>query len=314
MAQGPPAPSESKGGDGCPDGVGHRPVGSANWCPGGKVVFVDFGRKKIYALMDGGDELLVFDSLSAMVEKLKPSTIVVDDIPRTQQNAVAELARSGVVFLRLKHLEKLPEERKKNGVRKSDESDVRLLRMMYHRHPGLFQPLSTSPEELKVRALTELWAELARLKMSAKRARTITDNTIVVEAHKTLKRLIEELSEEIHEEALKIPLYRAVVDKLGFRGPTLAYLVSHDGWALTTLPRDKLITRYGLTLNGKRTLKRNLLILLANTAVLHKHPKYWGIYDHYRRKVKGHWGANLRVAVKILRDIHGLARKAGPPA
>jgi len=290
----------------------------ASRCLGGKRVFVDFGRSWVYSLLDDSDEVLVFNDLSTMAENLKPSTIVVDDIPRTRQNTATELAKTGITFMRLKDLKKLADERKNNGIRKSDENDVELLRTLYHRHPDLFQPLSTSPEELKLRALTELWVELVRLKISAKRARTINDNPVMVKAHKTLKRLIEELSKEIHEEALKLPLYRMVVDRLGLKGPTLAYLVSHDGWALTTLPRDKLITRYGLTLLNskypKRILKRHLLIMLSNAAVLHKHPKYRCIYDHYRRKDKGHWGANLRVAVKILRDIHGLARKAGPPA
>jgi len=307
--QGPPAHSESGGGDGCPDGVGHRPVGSANWCHGGKVVFVDFGRKKIYAVMDGSDELLVFDSLFAMVEKLKPSTIVVDDIPRSQQNAVAELARSGVVFLRLKHLEKLPEDRKKNGVRKSDESDVRLLRMMHHRHPGLFQPIFTSPEELKVRALTELWVELAGLKKSAKHARTTTDNPVVTEAHKTLRKLVEKLAVEIHKEALRLPLYRRVHEELRVQGPCLAYIISHDGWALTALPRYRLIIRYAMTHHHKRRpLRSQLLILLAKAAVLHKHSRYSRIYEDYRQKGKTHWAAILRVAKRLLIYIRQLQR------
>jgi len=283
---------------------------------GGRVVFADFGRGKVYALTDDGEDVSTFDSLVDMVERLSPAIVVVDSLPTRFQNNVAELAKKSIVFLRLKNPGKVSEERESDRVRKTDENDVKLLKTLYRRQPELFQPLFTSPEELEVRALTELWVELTRLKISAKRARTTNDNPVTAKAHKTLKRLIEELSKEIHEEALKLPLYRMVVDKLGLKGPTLAYLVSHDGWAFTTLPRDKLITRYGMTLfNRKRTLKRHLLIMLSNAAVLHKHPKYRCIYDHYRRKDKGHWGANLRVAVKILRDIHGLAQKAGgPPA
>ena len=279
------------------------------------MVFVDFGRKKIYALTGGSDELLVFDSLSAMVEKLKPSTMVVDDIPRTQQNTVAELARSGVVFLRLKRLEKLTEERKSDGVSKSDENDVKTL---YHRHPGLFQPLSTSPEELKVRALKELWVELTGLKKSAKHARTTTDNPVVTEAHKTLRKLVEKLAVEIHKEALRLPLYRRVHEELRVQGPCLAYIISHDGWALTALPRDRLIIRYAMTHHHKRRpLRSQLLILLAKAAVLHKHSRYSRIYEDYRQKGKTHWEAILRVAKRLLTDIRQLQRtqKAeGPPA
>ncbi len=284
--------------------------GARDW-----VVFADFGRGKVYALTDDGEDVSTFDSLVDLVERLSPTIIVVDSLPRRFQNTAADLAKTGITFLRLKDLKKVSEERKNNGVGKGDENDVRLLRTLYRRQPELFQPLFTSPEELEVRALTEMWVELAGQKKSAKHTRTTTENPVALEAHRAVKRLIRKLSEEIHRKALGLPLYRKAVEELGLKGPTLAYIISHDGHNLAGLSRDRLAVRYRMvSSNRRRPLRSRLLISLANTAIIHKHPKYRSIYDHYRRKGKGHWGANLRVAVKILRDIHGLARKAGPPA
>jgi hypothetical protein len=45
---------------------------------GSKIVFVDFGRNKVYALEDDGNEVMVFDDFAEMVEKLKPSVVVAD--------------------------------------------------------------------------------------------------------------------------------------------------------------------------------------------------------------------------------------------
>ena len=304
--------------DGCLGGVGHRPIGSANWCPGGKRVFVDFGRSRVYSLLNDSDEVLVFNDLSTMAEKLKPSTIVVDDIPRTQQNTAAELAKTGITFMRLKDLKKLADERKNNGIRKSDENDVELLRTLYHRCPEAFQPVFTSPEELKVRALAEMWVELAGLKKSAKHARTTSDNPVVTEAHKTLRKLVDNVAAEIHKEALRLPLYRRVHEELRVQGPCLAYIISHDGWALITLTRDRLVIRYAMTHHHKRRpLRSQLLILLARAAVLHRHPRYSRIYEDYRQKGKTHWAAILRVAKRLLIDIRQLQRiqkAGGPPA
>ena len=92
-----------------------------------------------------------------MVGKLNPDAVVVDSLPGKFQKTAAELGREGVVFLRLKRLKILSDERKGNGVRKTDENDVKLLREIFRRDINAFQPLFTSPEELEVRALTELW-------------------------------------------------------------------------------------------------------------------------------------------------------------
>jgi hypothetical protein len=49
------------------------PIGGGR---GSKIVFVDFGRNKVYALEDDGDEVMVFDDFAEMVEKLKPSVVL----------------------------------------------------------------------------------------------------------------------------------------------------------------------------------------------------------------------------------------------
>jgi hypothetical protein len=283
------------------------------------VVYVDFGRNKIYALTDDGDEVMVFNNLAELAERLRPAVIVLDNLPGKQQNATAELAKTDIIFLRLKNLKKLSEERKNNGVKKSDENDVVALRTLFRRNPDDFQPLFETPEELIVRALTELWVQEAFLKKVSKQARTTTSHPVAIKIQKTHRRLIEKLAEEIHREALKLPLYRLAFERLGLKGPALAYLISHDGWALRTLPRDKLILRFQMTgrrrYKGRKT-RSKLLIMLAASAVLNKHPRYHEVYRRYFEKFeaeennrkKAHWKAILRVAEKILRHMHSLAK------
>jgi hypothetical protein len=55
---------------------------------------------------------------------------------------------------------------------------------MFYKAPDLFQPLYTSPLELEVRALTELWVEMAGIKRAAKYMRTTTDDPLAVETHR----------------------------------------------------------------------------------------------------------------------------------
>jgi hypothetical protein len=282
---------------------------------GGRTVFLDFGRSKIFAITDDSDEVLVFNNLVELVEKLRPAVIVVDSLPRKQQNAAAELAKTGIIFLRVKNLKKLSEERKNNGVKKSDENDVVMLKTLYRRNSDDFQPLFETPEELTVRELTELWVQEASLKKVSKQARTTTNHPIATELHKTHRRLVEKLAEEIHREAMKLPLYRLTFERLGLKGPTLAYLLSHDGWALKTLPREKLILRFQMTSrrkHRKRKTRSRLLIMVARSTVLNNHPKYHRVYQKYfeRFKAEGYsgkkayWKAILRVAERILRDMH----------
>ncbi len=277
---------------------------------GGGVVFIDFGRNRVYALKDCGEEVMVFDGLVEVVERLSPAVIVVDNLPRTQQKAVEGLAKKeDIKLLRLRDLRKLSEERGNNGIRKSDENDVRLLRELYRRRPELFQPLFESPDELKVRALTELWLQQASLKKVSKQTRTVTNHALVVEIHRLHRRMLERLASEIHEEAMKLPLYRMAFEKLGLKGPALAYIAAHDGVTLATLPRDRLEIRYGRAPSwGRRSKRSQLLTRLAMASIQNKHPRYRAIYEHYRRKGKSHWPALIRTAKIMLRDLMKLAK------
>ncbi len=285
---------------------------------GVRVVFVDFGKGKVYALSDDGNDVLTFKNFEEMVDRLGPRVIVVDSLPSNLQNTAAELARTGIVFLRLKDLKVLSDERESNGVGKTDENDVRLLKTLYHRHPDFFQPLFIAPEELKVRALTELWVEMAGQKKRAKQLRTMTADEDVREIHLVLQRAIDKLAKRIDEEALRVPMYRRAAEELQLKGPALAYIIAYDTAALTTLPRDKLAVRYGFIDRRwrGRPLRSRLLILLANATVHHKHPRYRQIYEYYRHKGLKHWPSVLRVAKRILRDLRKIARtqEAGPPA
>jgi hypothetical protein len=158
---------------------------------------------------------------------------------------------------------------------------------------------------------------MTSLKKNSKQARTATDNQLAVEIHRTQVRIVERLSEEIHREALKLPLYRLADERLGLKGPALAYILSHDGWAFKTLNSDRLQVRYRLVpLRRRRNYRSRLLIMLANTAVLNNHPRYRPIFEKYLEKFQGrkyaYWKAVLRVARRILRDIKLLAKGQMP--
>jgi hypothetical protein len=95
----------------------------------------------------------------------------------------------------------------------------------------------------------------------------------------------------------------------------MAYLLSHDGWALKTLPREKLIFRFQMT-GRRRNTRSRLLIMLAMSAVLHKHPIYHQVYQRYSERFKAEgdsgkkacWKAILRVAERILRNLHSIVK------
>jgi hypothetical protein len=283
---------------------------------GSKIVFLDFGRNKIFAVADDSDEVMVFNNLVELAESLRPAVIVLDSLPGKLLNTAAELAKTGIIFLRLKDLNKLSEERKNNGVKKSDENDVVALRALFRRNPDIFQPLFETPEELTVRELTEEWATFTLMKKVSKQKRTATNQPLAIKAHRTLQNIVDEFSEEIHREALKLPLYKLAFEHLGLKGPALAHLISHDGFVLKWFPRDKLLRRYHLLPPYRRWKKRSrLLLMLANTAILNKHPRYYGVYLHYIERFKDrprkHWKATFRVARKILVDLKRLARENG---
>jgi hypothetical protein len=278
-------------------------------------VFVDFGRNRIYALPEDGQEVVVFNDFLEMFGKLRPTIVVADSYPRRLLPTMTRLG--GALFLRLRDLKKLSEERKNNGLRKTDENDVKALRQIFLGRPDLFQPLYTSPVELEVRALTELWMEMAGIKRAAKNTRTTTDDPLAVEIHKVLRRYVNRLATRIHEKALELPLYRMAVERLGLKGPALAYIISHDSIVFKTLSRTGLERRYELFRRPwrGRGLRSQLLILLAHIMILNKHRRYLSVYECYRRRGKKHWQAILRVAKRILRDIRRLAievQEAGP--
>jgi hypothetical protein len=280
------------------------------------VVYVDFGKNKIYALTEDSEGVLVFNNLVELAARLRPAVIVLDNLPGKQQSTVAELAETGIAFLRLKDLKRLSEERKNNGVHKSDENDVVVLRALFRRNSDDFQPLFETPEELIVRELTEEWATFTLMKKVAKQKRTATTHPLAIKAHKTLRNIADELSEEIHREAMKLPLYRLTFERLGLKGPALAHLISHDEFALKTFPRDKLLRRYHLLPPFRRWNKKSkLLLMLANSTILNKHPRYYGVYLRYIEKFKDrprkHWKATLRVARRIIIDLKRLVRENG---
>ena len=279
------------------------------------MVFVDFGRNRVYALPEDGEEVIVFNDFLEIFEKLRPRVVVADSYPRRLLPTMTRLGES--MFLRLRDLKKLSEARKNNGLRKTDENDVKALRQIFYEAPDLFQPLYTSPLELEVRALTELWVELAGIKKAAKYARTTTDDPLADEAHKMLRRYAERLATRIHERAMELPLYRMAVERLGLKGPALAYIISHDTISFKTLSRTGLETRYELFQRSwkGRKLRSKLLIMLAYAVVLRKHSRYLAVYKEYRQRGKNNWQAFLRVAKKILRDVRRLAmeaQEAGP--
>jgi hypothetical protein len=318
-APAPGSPNATGLTEGAGDGTRCLPSPDKAQAPMGRggAVFLDFGRSKIFAITDDSDEVLVFNNLTELVEKLRPAVVVLDSLPGRLQNTAAELAKTGIIFLRLKDLKKLSEERKNNGVQKSDENDVVVLKTLFRRNSDDFQPLFETPEELTVRSLTELWLQMTSLKKSSKQARTTTDDQLAVEVHRTQVRIVERLAEEIHGKALKLPLYRLTNEKLGLRGPTLAYILSHDGWAFKTLNSDKLQVRYQLVpLRRRRSKRSRLLIMLANTAVLNNHPRYRPIFEKYMVKFQGqryaYWKAVLRVARRILRDLRLLTNGQEP--
>jgi hypothetical protein len=290
------------------------PIGGGR---GSKIVFVDFGRNKVYALEDDGDEVMVFDDFAEMVERLKPSVVVADDYPRKLLPILANLAANGITFLKLKDPKLLADARRIHGCIKSDENDVKLLKQI---RPGNnIETQTLNPDEVSVRALTELWVQMADLKKNSKQARTSINHPLAREIHRENRRLVEKLAEEIHKEALKLPLYRLVFEQLGLKGPILAYIIGHDGWALRTLPRDKLILRFQMTgrrKHRKRNTRSRLLIMLARSTVLNKHNRYYEVYQRYFEKFKAEgdngekarWRAILRVAERILRDLHSLAK------
>jgi hypothetical protein len=166
--------------------------------------------------------------------------------------------------------------------------------------------------ELEVRALTELWVEMAGIKKMVKHTRTITASPLAAETHKVLQRYADRLATRIHEKAMELPLYSMTVERLGLKGPSLAYIVSHDTIVFKTLSRTGLETRYELFRRRwkSRGLRSQLLIRLAYATITHRNQRYLAVYESYLRRGKKRWQVILRVAKRILRDIRRLAIEA----
>jgi len=171
--------------------------------------------------------------------------------------------------------------------------------------------------------LTELWVEMAGIKRAAKYTRTTTDDPLAVETHRVLQRYTKRLATRIHEKAMELPLYRMAVERLGLKGATLAYIISHDGLTLKTMSRERLIFRFQLTGRRrykKRNMKSRLMIILARSTVFNKHQGYYQLYQRFfeRFQLEGYgrkrafWKAVLRVAERILKDLHTLAKSQTP--
>jgi hypothetical protein len=111
---------------------------------------------------------------------------------------------------------------------------------------------------------------------------------------------------------MELPLYWMTVERLGLKGPALAYIVSHDSIVFKTLSRTGLERRYELFRRPwkGRGLRSQLLIRLAYATVTHRNQRYLSVYESYRQRGKRQWQAILRVAKRILRDIRRLAMEA----
>jgi hypothetical protein len=174
--------------------------------------------------------------------------------------------------------------------------------------------------ELEVRALTELWVEMAGIKRAAKYTRTTTNDPLVIETHRVLRRYTERLATRIHEKAMGIELYSMAVERIGLKGPALAYVISHGGLMLKTMSRERLIFRFQLSgRHKKRDMKSRLMIILARSAVFKRHQGYYQVYQRFfeRFQTKGYgrrafWKSILRVAERILKDLHTLAKSQTP--
>jgi hypothetical protein len=140
--------------------------------------------------------------------------------------------------------------------------------------------------ELEVRALTELWVEMAGIKRAAKNTRTTTNDPLANETHRVLRRYTEGLATRIHERAMELPLYRMAVERLGLKGPALAYIISHDTIVFKTLSRTGLERRYELFRRPwrGRGLRSQLLMQLAYATVTNRNQRYLAIYESCRQR------------------------------
>lgn len=263
---------------------------------------------KVCVLTEDGDGVTVARSLEEIAEKFKPSEIIADSYPRRCLETVYELSGKGVRFFRLADLRSLAEHRRFNGVQKSDENDVKVLREIFRHKPEGFRELRK--ELIRLIAMTEQWMILNEQRKRVKQA-SIEEGDEVV---KDLKNAVARLSYRIRKAAEEIPLYREIRERLGLEGPSVGYILSHRYDDLLMKPRDKLEVTFELydrPYKGRKAVSR-VLIGLAWSAVRNKHPRYHSIYRHFHEKLQGRhrrWKATLRTAQWLLRDIRKVAKK-----
>ena len=89
---------------------------------------------------------------------------------------------------------------------------------------------------------------------------------------------------------------------------------------LKTMSRERLIFRFQLSgRHKKRDMKSRLMIILARSAVFKRHQGYYQVYQRFfeRFQTEGYgrrafWKSILRVAERILKDLHTLAKSQTP--
>jgi hypothetical protein len=85
---------------------------------------------------------------------------------------------------------------------------------------------------------------------------------------------------------MELPLYSMAVERLGLKGPSLTYIVSHDSIVFKTLSRTGLERRYELFRRPwrGRGLRSQLLIGLAYATVTNRNQRYLTIYESCRQR------------------------------
>ena len=136
-------------------------------------VFVDSGHGRVYALPeDGGEDVIIFGGFLEMFEKLRPTMVVADSYPRRLLPTMTRLG--GATFLRLRDLKAVSEVRRNNGLRKTEENGVKVLRGMFY---------------------------------VAKHTRTTIDDSLVDETHRAPQCYADRQATRIYEKAMELPLY-----------------------------------------------------------------------------------------------------------
>jgi hypothetical protein len=204
--------------------------------------------------------VIIFGGFLEMFEKLRPTMVVADSYPRRLLPTMTRLG--GATSLRLRDLKAVSEVRRNNGLKKTGENGVKVLRGMFY---------------------------------VAKHTRTTTDDSLVDETHRALQCYADRLATRIHEKAMELR-------STGWpsRGSVLRILYWPTSSPTTpssfkTLSRTGLETRYELFRHPwrGRGLRSQLLIRLAYATVTHRNQRYLAVYESYRQRGKRQWQAIL---------------------